>query len=229
MDGCLNFHTYIIKNSLEKYFNTNISIFLNNYRKSEDGGSASGMLEDGEEKRSRELEETVRMKNKQIQSLLEEIEQVEQEGAEYQNKLIDLRDQMSETTKQMNAMTGEYVAMKESAQHYDSLINGLQKENERVRGLLEEMLQEKKIKDKQMDEVEGEVEKRIDKMKQILEFKEATIEELRSRLNRAKLEGSGLGGQDPQSMENVAMLTKALRERDEQIEQLQENLSEASR
>ena len=66
-------------------------------------------------------------------------------------------------------------------------------------------------------------------MKHILEFKEATIEELRSRLNRAKLEG-GLGsGQDPQTMENVAMLTKALRERDEQIEQLQENLSQASR
>ena len=86
---------------------------------------------------------------------------------------------MSETTKQMNAMTGEYVAMKESAQHYDSLMNGLQKENERVRGLLEEMLQEKKLKDKQMDEVETEVEKRIDQMKHILEFKEATIEELR--------------------------------------------------
>ena len=93
--------------------------------------------------------------------------------------MIELRDQMSETTKQMNAMTGEYVAMKESAQHYDSLMNGLQKENERVRGLLEEMLQEKKLKDKQMDEVETEVEKRIDQMKHILEFKEATIEELR--------------------------------------------------
>ena len=93
--------------------------------------------------------------------------------------MIELRDQMSETTKQMNAMTGEYVAMKESAQHYDSLMNGLQKENERVRGLLEEMLQEKKVKDKQMDEVETEVEKRIDQMKHILEFKEATIEELR--------------------------------------------------
>ena len=139
------------------------------------------------------------------------------------------KTQMSETTKQMNAMTGEYVAMKESALHYDSLISGLQKENERVRGLLEEMLEEKKFKDKQMDEVEAEVEKRIDQMKNILEFKEATIEELRSRLNRASLEGTGMGGQDPQSVENVAMLTKALRERDEQIEQLQESLSQASR
>ena len=76
---------------------------------------------------------------------------------------------------------------------------------------------------------EAEVEKRIDQMKNILEFKEATIEELRSRLNRANLEGAGMGGQDPQSIENVAMLTKALRERDEQIEQLQESLSQASR
>lgn len=38
-----------------------------------------------------------------------------------------------------------------------------------------------------------------------------------------------MNGQDPQTMENVAMLTKALRERDEQIEQLQENLSQASK
>ena len=202
---------------------------LENTRKTEEGGSASGILDEGDERRSREMEETIRMKNKQIQSLLEEVEEVEREGAEYQTKLIELRDQMSETTKQMNAMTGEYVAMKESAQHYDSLISGLQKENERVRGLLEEMLEEKKFKDKQMDEVEAEVEKRIDQMKNILEFKEATIEELRSRLNRANLEGAGMGGQDPQSVENVAMLTKALRERDEQIEQLQESLSQASR
>ena len=48
-------------------------------------------------------------------------------------------------------------------------------------------------------------------------------------MNRAKLEDTGMNGQDPQTMENVAMLTKALRERDEQIEQLQENLSQASK
>lgn len=167
------------------------------------------------------------MKNKQIQSLLEDIDQVEKESIDYQNKVIELRDQMSETTKQINAMTGEYVAMKESAQHYDNLIGGLQQENDRLRGLLEEMLQDKKTKEKQMDQVEAEVEKRIEQMKEILDFKEATIEELRARLNRAALEATH---PDPQqSQENVSMLTQAIRDRDEQIEQLQERLSEASK
>ena len=36
--------------------------------------------------------------------------------------MVELRDQMAETTKQINAMTGEYVAMKESAHQYDSLM-----------------------------------------------------------------------------------------------------------
>ena len=85
--------------------------------------------------------------------------------------MVELRDQMAETTKQINAMTGEYVAMKESAHHYDSLITSLQQENDRVRGLLEELVQDKKNKEKQMDQVEAEVEKRIGQMTDILEFK----------------------------------------------------------
>ncbi len=190
-------------------------------------GEESGNADEVEEKKVRELEDTIRMKNKQIQSLLEDIDQVEKESVEYQNKVIEFRDQMAETTKQINAMTGEYVAMKESAAHYDSLVAGLQQENDRLRGLLEDMLQDKKNKDKQMDQVEAEVDKRIQQMRQILEFKEATIEELRARLNRAALDASQ---QDPKfNQENVSMLTQAIRERDEQIEQLQEKLSEASR
>ena len=67
------------------------------------------MLDEVEEKKVRELEETIRMKNKQIHSLLEDIEQVEKESGDYQKKVVELRDQMSEATKQINAMTGELV------------------------------------------------------------------------------------------------------------------------
>ena len=48
---------------------------LENVRKGDDVGSSSGIMDEAEEKKFREMEETVRMKNKQIQSLLEEIEQ----------------------------------------------------------------------------------------------------------------------------------------------------------
>ena len=143
--------------------------------------------DDLEERKVRELEETVRMKNKQIHSLLEDIEQVEKESVTYQNKVVELRDAMAETTGQMNVMTGEYVAMKESSQHFESLIGGLQKENDRLRGLLEEMLEDKRTKEKQMDQVETEVDKRFQQMKEILQAKEASIEELRARLTRTSL------------------------------------------
>ena len=191
------------------------------------GHKAGNDIDDQEElSKVRELEETIRMKNKQIHSLLEDIEQVEKESVSYQNKVIELRDAMAETTGQMNAMTGEYVAIKESSQHFESLISGLQKENDRLRGLLEEMLEDKRTKEKQIDQVESEVDKRFQQMKDILQTKEATIEELRARLNRAVLEGND---QDQQAnLQNAAMLSQALRERDEQVEQLQDRLAQAS-
>ena len=74
----------------------------------EDGVPLGKALDEIEEKKVRELEETIRMKNKQIQSLLEDIDQVEKESVDYQNKVVELRDQMAETTKQINAMTGKY-------------------------------------------------------------------------------------------------------------------------
>lgn len=183
--------------------------------------------DDLEERKVRDLEETVRMKNKQIHSLLEDIEQVEKESVTYQNKVVELRDAMAETTGQMNVMTGEYVAMKESSQHFESLIGGLQKENDRLRGLLEEMLEDKRTKEKQMDQVETEVDKRFQQMKEILQAKEASIEELRARLTRTSL----MEGNEPNlaDQKNAAMLSQALRERDEQVEQLQDQLTQASK
>ena len=41
-------------------------------------------------------------------------------------------------------------------------------------------MKEKKLRDLQFDQIEREVDKRIDKMKSVLEHKEATIDELRS-------------------------------------------------
>ena len=40
-------------------------------------------------------------------------------------------------------------------------------------------MKEKKVRDLQFDQIEREVDKRIDKMKSVLEHKEATIDELR--------------------------------------------------
>ena len=118
--------------------------------------------------------------------------------------MVELRDQMAETTKQINAMTGEYVAMKESAHQYDSLIASLQQENDRVRGLLEELVQDKKNKEKQMDQVEAEVEKRIGQMTDILEFKVSFV------LSRTKCRLGCLSHWELQTIGFLEIITRQL-------------------
>ena len=74
-------------------------------------------------------------------------------------------------------------------------------------------------------------------MKEAMESRDATIEELKARLSRSKLDvGSGAKVQsasgksstnDPDS--DVSILTRALREREDKIEELQDQLVQASR
>ena len=75
-------------------------------------------------------------------------------------------------------------------------------------------------------------------MRSLLDLKEATIEELRSRLNKIGVAGEDVANQKSKSKgafigenyrENIALMTKALREREDQIEELQEKIAEATR
>ena len=116
------------------------------------GGSSSNDETEFDERRLRELEENVRMKNKQIHQLLDDIQQVEQDSLMYQNKVVELRDKLHEATKQINAMSGDYVAMKETFGHQQELMETVQGENLRLRTLMEEYLEEKKVKDKKFKE-----------------------------------------------------------------------------
>ena len=97
------------------------------------------------------------MKNKQIHQLLEDIEANERDTVVYQNTLVSLRDKLAESTKEVDAMAGEYAAMKESSKHYDALIEGLQAENSRLTNLLEEYQREKEQWDAKMEDIGKEV------------------------------------------------------------------------
>ena len=77
-------------------------------------------------------------------------------------------------------------------------------------------------------------------MKSLLEVKEATIQELQSRINKMSVAGGQdvgatkgttgstfMGGE--QYRENMAVMSAAVREREEQIEALQEKVAQASK
>ena len=75
-------------------------------------------------------------------------------------------------------------------------------------------------------------------MRSLLDLKEATIEELRSRLNKIGIAGGDSAAPKTKAKgafigenyrENMALMTKALREREDQIEELQEKVAQATR
>ena len=79
----------------------------------------------------------------------------------------------------------------------------------------------------------------MSELSEIIATKDAAIEELKSRLakgagatNRRTSGGGGApggGGGIPGTEENVALLTEALKEREDKIEHLQQQLAEAAR
>ena len=75
-------------------------------------------------------------------------------------------------------------------------------------------------------------------MRELLDLKDVTIEELRSRLGKLGIASEDTGARSSQSKgsfvgdnyrEDMALMTKALREREEQIEDLQQKVAQASR
>ena len=72
------------------------------------------------------------------------------------------------------------------------------------------------------------VDSKVDEMRNICNYKDAQIEELRSRLNRAVV-SSGSRADTEASRQNIAVLSKAIKERDEQIERMQDQLQHAAK
>ena len=83
--------------------------------------------------------------------------QTEKEMVLYQDKVIELKDELQEATKQINMMASEYNTMKESLSQHDGLIDSLNSENARLRALLEEYHADKKVWEDQTNKFKDEV------------------------------------------------------------------------
>ena len=108
-------------------------------------------------KRVKDLEDNMRLKNKQIHQLLEDIEHLEKDNEAYQEKVSDLRDDLSEATRQINLITGEYVSLKNSLADTKNLIDTLQQDNSNLKAKLEDQYKEKTKRDKQIEEISFQV------------------------------------------------------------------------
>lgn len=201
---------------------------LRESKRADDSPSKADDEDEVDPRRVKDLEDNMRLKNKQIHQLLEDIEHLEKDNEAYQEKIGGLRDDLAEATRQINLITGEFVLMKNSMADTKTLIDTLQGDNTKLKLKLEDHLKDKARRDKQIEEISIQVDGKVEEMKNICSYKDAQIEELRSRLNRAVVSSGGTADTEA-SKQNVAVLTKAIKERDEQIEKLQDKLKDASR
>ena len=95
----------------------------------------------------------MRLKNKQIHQLLEDIEHLEKDNEAYQEKVSSLRDDLSEATRQINVITSEYVSLKNGLADTKGLIDTLQQDNTNLKIKLEDQYKEKARRDKQIEEI----------------------------------------------------------------------------
>ena len=210
---------------------TSLEADIEELRNREGGNEAEPSNHDEQEidlKRLKELEDNMRLKNKQIHQLLEDIEHLEKDNESYQERISSLRDELSEATRQITLITGEFVALKNSFTDSKNLLDTLQKDNSNLKLKLEDQFRDKARRDKQIEEISVEVDSKVDEMRSICNYKDAQIEELRSRLNRAVV-SSGSRADTEASRQNIAVLSKAIKERDEQIEKMQDQLKHASK
>ena len=75
--------------------------------------------------------------------------------------MVELRDELQSATKQISAMTGEYVSMKDSLEGHHALMDGLQQENKRLTCLLEEYYEEKMKREEVLEKARSEVTKEV--------------------------------------------------------------------
>ena len=210
---------------------TSLEADLEELRSREGGDEGEPSNQDEQEvdlKRMKELEDNMRLKNKQIHQLLEDIDQLEKDNGNLQDKVVNLRDELAEATRQIGTITSEYVAMKAGQADKAALVETLQQDNSSLRVQLEDQYQEKARRDAQIQEISAQVDGKVEELKSIVNFKDAQIEELRSRLNRAVVT-KDIVSENENSRQAVACLTRALKERDVEVERLGKEVEAAAK
>lgn len=122
-----------------------------------EGSPQANTEEEIDTKRVKELEDNMRLKNKQIHQLLEDIEHLEKDNESYQENIANLRDELSEATRQITLITGEFVAMKNSNADSKNLLDTLQQDNTNLKLKLEDQFRDKARRDKQIEEISVQV------------------------------------------------------------------------
>lgn len=171
-----------------------------------------------------ELTETIRQKNKHITQLLDDIDIVEKENLSLRTKLNNVRDELADTTTHITEMTGEMSRLRHVIEDYEKKLSSLEEQKRGLVSQIEELVDEKTIHDKQLDEFAVTLNSKVQEWKDILDVKDKEIAKCKDEIKRLMSSSSMLMSSDFGDVE----INQKVMQQEEEIKVLKRELMKAT-
>ncbi|KAF7992720.1 hypothetical protein HCN44_005064 [Aphidius gifuensis] len=173
------------------------------------------------------LEESIRMKNDKIKTLMLELESIESENLNLKMKLETLKEEIEDATENMNDMTDELQSLRSKNILNTDEINQLKQEKIALLAQTDELANQQIDRDKIIDEFGAAIDVRVSEWQNILENKNAEILHLKEEYSRLQMHPN-LKLQDNDFTTQIANLNEEIETRDKIILEFESKISEAT-
>ncbi|ROT64968.1 hypothetical protein C7M84_017075 [Penaeus vannamei] len=177
--------------------------------------------------KKKEMEEALLRKNEEIQQFMDDLQSCENERASLRMTVMELEDRLADATKEINSITSDYINVKESNNHAQESLSIIREEVKGLHCQVEELAAEKRFVQEKYDELSTAVDARVDQLKVVISQREEELQRVKAQLfQRSNL---GPSFQQAQSdMSQILRLEQEVKERDEEITRLSQQLAEAT-
>ncbi|KAK4324098.1 hypothetical protein Pmani_005256 [Petrolisthes manimaculis] len=175
--------------------------------------------------KKKEMEEAIQQKNLEIQQFMDDLQTCKTERAGLRISVAELEEQLADATKEINSITAEYLAIKETHSHLQESLEGAREEMRGFQSRVEELIQDKAQLLLQYQDLSNGVEARVDQLKVVVKQREEELQRLRSRVQE-RPPGPHTHTADHAQLSQLQLEVK---EKDGEIEQLSQQLKEASK
>ncbi|XP_047480912.1 centrosomal protein of 290 kDa-like [Penaeus chinensis] len=177
--------------------------------------------------KKKEMEEALQRKNEEIQQFMDDLQTCENERASLRMAVMELEDRLADATKEINRITSDYIGVKESHNHAQESLSIIREEVKGLHCQVEELAAEKSFVQEKYDELSTAVDARVDQLKIVISQREEELQRVKAQLfQRSSL---GPSFQQAQSdMSHILHLEQEVKERDEEITRLSQQLAEAT-
>ncbi|KAI5750455.1 hypothetical protein M8J76_015678 [Diaphorina citri] len=177
-----------------------------------------------------ELLEAISQKNKHISQLLVDVEVIERENTELRKTLSSAKDELSDATHHLESLSNENISLTTTIHAKDEKIEELGKQMQGLRNQVEDLIDDKTKRDQELEELAKALDSRVQLWKEKIDTKNEKIEELKQKLQQFGNVDSYPNIKVPEEtqQEHSELLNALLKKRELQIEQLQNQLLQAT-